>query len=422
MEQGTEKGTEKRTEKGTVIVYGIPAYGHIHSNLYFAGSLARDGFKVIYYAMDMFRQEIAAEGCIYRPYPLDGAAIDLSDGSRILKLYRLILKYTQDMLPVLLKEAGEDRPCAVVYDSLALWGRAVGSLMGLPSFSFYSIAAIDRVGQRGFMAYAQGFSAGLLRYAGEFGKAMAIRRQLRQTYGLTGLGILSVLMNQGDRCLMGYSRRFQPGGGGMGEKYLFLGPMAVLRRQTVVNDFTCPEKPLVYISLGTIFNRDQGLLREILRQFGGTEYQVVLIWDMGKEGADWRLPGNFTVRSFVNQGCILKEASLFITAGGMNSIHEALHYGVPCLLCPQQGEQLLNARRFEALGFGRILGRYEGLLREAEKAMRLRDSWDERLRREMLEVNIEEALGMFRELAGRCVPGAGRAVANMVKGGADRWI
>ena len=83
------------------------------------------------------------------------------------------------------------------------------------------------------------------------------------------------------------------------------------------------------------------------------------------------------MRKFVNQGEILKKASLFITAGGVNSIHEALYYGVPCLLCPQQGEQLLNARQFENLGFGRILRDLVKLRREAEWAMKLKDGWKE---------------------------------------------
>lgn len=386
-------------ERGTVIVYGIPAWGHVNSNLYFAGSLVRDGFRVIYYSLEMFRREIEAEGCIYRSYPPEAAAVDLSDGSRILRLYRLILRHTLDMLPALLREAGEERPCGVVYDSLALWGRAVGSLTGTPSFSFYSIAAIDKVGGKGFMAYASGFSAGFLRYAGEWWKAVAIRRRLRRTYGLGRLGLLSALMNPGDCCLMGYSRVFQPGGAGMGGKYLFLGPMSTLRREAPANDFACPAGPLVYISLGTIFNRDKRLFGELVRQLGGSNYRVVLVWNMEQEEAAWQIPENFTVRSFVNQADILKEADLFITAGGMNSIHEALYYGVPCLLCPQQGEQLLNARRFETLGFGRILGSYEALLWEAEQTVKLKDSWDDELRWEMLETNIEEALEMFRELA-----------------------
>ena len=108
-----------------------------------------------------------------------------------------------------------------------------------------------------------------------------------------------------------------------------------------------------------------------------------------------RLPDNFIVRPFVNQGEILKHASLFITAGGMNSIHEALYYGVPCLICPQQGEQLLNAKRFEAMGFGRRLRKKTDLYREAMAAMALKDTWSEEQRKEATAVHVEAALNLM---------------------------
>ena len=221
------------------------------------------------------------------------------------------------MLPHLLAEAEKEKPYRVIFDSLALWGRAVGEIMKIPSCSFYSIAVMDRVGGKAFWAYASGFSASFLRYAGEFNRAMDVIQ---------------------------------------------------------TNDFVCPDDRLIYISLGTVFNQDAGLLREILRQFGqkhpvdGEPYKnenswnVVMVWNMERAGRntdtrkdEWKHCDNFIIRPFVNQGEILKHADLFITAGGMNSIHEALYYGVPCLMCPQQGEQRLNAGQFEALGFGRIL-------------------------------------------------------------------
>ena len=39
----------------------------------------------------------------------------------------------------------------------------------------------------------------------------------------------------------------------------------------------------------------------------------------------------------------------------MNSIHEALYYGVPLLLIPQQAEQLLNARCIAVQGAGLVI-------------------------------------------------------------------
>ncbi len=384
----------------TIILYGIPAYGHIHSNLYLAGSLAAEGFRVIYYATEPFRAVIEANGCEYRPYSFLSGPPDLSDGKRILKLYRLLLQYTAEMLPGLVEDARRDSPCAVMFDSLALWGRAVGRMLHVPVFSFYSIAAISRPGGAGLWRYAAGFAGGFFRYVGELPRAFSLRRDLHKT-GVRDLGLFSVLMGTGDYNLMGYARRFQPGGLRFGKAYHFLGPLAVYRTVVEENDFVCPAGPLVYVSLGTVFNENRALFREIVRQFGaggpgdGFPYRVVIAGMMGMGGTE-PLPENIIMRPFVRQAEIMKRAALFVTAGGMNSIHEALYYRVPCLLVPGQGEQCINAMRFEKLGFGRILRDVSALRREAEQAMRLRQSWREAVREELLAVHVDEALALFR--------------------------
>ena len=420
----------KKIEKGTLFFYGIPAYGHTLSNLYLAGRLAEAGFRVVYYSAEPFREVIRENGCEYHAYPMDWNALDLSDGERILKLYRLILQYTWKMLPVLLAQVKEERPCAVIFDSLALWGRAIGQLCSLTSFAFYSIAAIDWTwnlprGRRdnriraefcrlpvspwgkGLGAYAPGFSAGFLRYAGEVPQAVEYVRRLKERYGLKDLGLLPVLMNRGDYNLCGYSKLFQPGGYGFGPEYRFVGPLSVHRKALEHNDFSCSDldssKPLIYISLGTIFNKNEEFLQVVMEQFGkhsGKEnVQVVLVWD-----GDNVFPENFIVRPFVNQNEIMKHAALFLTAGGMNSIHEALYFGVPCLLWPQQGEQRLNALQFERLGFGRILKNPDRLRQEALECMELKKCWDEKKRRRMTAFFIERTLELF-EMCGAEIGG-----------------
>ena len=528
------RSMEEHSDKGTLFFYGLPAYGHTLSNLYLAGRLAGAGFRVVYYSAEPFRENIEENGCEYRAYPMDWAALDLTDGERILKLYRLVLEYTWRMLPKLLEQAEEERPCGVIFDSLALWGRAVGQLRGVPSFAFYSIAAIDwtwgfprvrggggapadsagspagfrkngseerregitagasgsfamfqkpgnaerrdgtatdapgatarlrkhshaeRTGGRpakdrgglpvglwkyghengdawrfpvspwgkGLGAYAPGFSADFLRYAGEIPGAAAYAKRLRKRYGLRDLGLLPVLMNRGDYNLCGYARLFQPGGRGFGGEYRFVGPLSVHRKIGQQNDFSCwgedVSTPLIYISLGTVFHRNEEFLRTVVEQLGlrtgnrlterlertgggcpaglgggrsrGESFRVVLVWSGDETHV---FPENFTVRPFVNQNEILKHAALFITAGGMNSLHEALYFGVPCLMCPQQGEQRLNARRFERLGFGKILQDPRKLRREAWECMELKKGWDEKLRRRLTGVCVGKALELI---------------------------
>ena len=129
--------------KKAVLFYGIPACGHTFSNLYLAGRLAEAGFRVIYYSTDSFREIIEANGCEYRAYPVDERTLELTDGEKLPKLYRLILQYTWDMLPELLTQAWRERPCGVIFESLALWGRLIGKQLSVPGASFYSIAAVD---------------------------------------------------------------------------------------------------------------------------------------------------------------------------------------------------------------------------------------------------------------------------------------
>jgi MGT family glycosyltransferase len=61
------------------------------------------------------------------------------------------------------------------------------------------------------------------------------------------------------------------------------------------------------------------------------------------------------VRPFVPQLAVLQVADVFITHGGINSMHEGLYYGVPLILIPHQFEQLLNARQVTARNAGLLI-------------------------------------------------------------------
>jgi MGT family glycosyltransferase len=111
--------------------------------------------------------------------------------------------------------------------------------------------------------------------------------------------------------------------------------------------------PLIYISMGTIFNDLPDFYRICLEAFGGTRFRVLIATgtkvDVSGLGP---VPANIMLREHVSQLAVLKRAGLFITHGGMNSTSEALANGVPLLVFPQHGDQHLVAARVVELGAG----------------------------------------------------------------------
>lgn len=67
------------------------------------------------------------------------------------------------------------------------------------------------------------------------------------------------------------------------------------------------------------------------------------------------IPKNFTVLPSVPQVQVLQRASLFITHGGMNSVHEALVTGTPMVVVPQASDQRWVAERVQGVGAGVLL-------------------------------------------------------------------
>ena len=321
--------------KKTIIFYGIPAYGHICSNIFLANKLSQKGYEVIYYATPTYKSLIESNNCEFRDYNIVDSKINLTDGSKILKLYRLILEYTDKLLPQLLQDIKKNNPKAIIFDSLCLWGRIIGEKTNIPYFSFYSIVAIDLKTKAGLFSYIPGFSLKFLKDIKEYNEIKSLKNKISNTSGIRNLGLLDTLMNKGLINFCNYSRTFQPQGYLFSKSYKFIGPLAVHRKILEKNDFKI-DKKVIYVSLGTIFNKNKRLIKKLIKILKNKkEYMIILVLPDTKKIRN--IPGNFIVRPFVNQKEVMKHSSLFVSAGGLNSLHEALFFGVPSLIFPQQG-------------------------------------------------------------------------------------
>ena len=102
------------------------------------------------------------------------------------------------------------------------------------------------------------------------------------------------------------------------EKYKFLGP-SVYERTAEDFPFVRGDRPLIYISLGTVLKGAVSFFQNCIEAFRD------------------------------------EDADVFVTHGGMNSVSEALVFGTPMVVIPFVSDQPVNARCVEKLGAGKKL-------------------------------------------------------------------
>ena len=118
------------------------------------------------------------------------------------------------------------------------------------------------------------------------------------------------------------------------------------------------DRPLIYVSLGTVMNRNARFYRNCAEALGGGPWDVLMSVGSGERAASLgALPPNVRAEARVDQLRVLQAAHLFVTHCGMNSVSESIWQGVPMVLSPQQSEERMVARRAAELGM-KVLGKH----------------------------------------------------------------
>jgi UDP:flavonoid glycosyltransferase YjiC (YdhE family) len=116
-------------------------------------------------------------------------------------------------------------------------------------------------------------------------------------------------------------------------------------------------RPLVYFTLGTIFNLESGDLFERVLE-GLSELPLDVVVTVGREldpAVLGRQPPNVRVRRYVPQSALLPHGDLCVSHGGSGSVLGALTYGIPMVLLPIGADQPLNAVRCKELEVAEVL-------------------------------------------------------------------
>jgi len=111
--------------------------------------------------------------------------------------------------------------------------------------------------------------------------------------------------------------------------------------------------PIVYITLGTVYNRDLDVFRALLDGLRDEALNIVVTVGKQNDPASLgRQPSNVHVHQYIPQELLLPHCTAVITHGGAGSTLGALAFGLPLLVVPQGADHFYNAERVVAAGAG----------------------------------------------------------------------
>ena len=113
-----------------------------------------------------------------------------------------------------------------------------------------------------------------------------------------------------------------------------------------------PEAPLVYVTMGTVFN-DPEPLRRAVEAVRTLDVRVLATVGPAADPAVLGdQPGHVVVETYVPQTAVLPHCDVVVSHGGSGTVLGALTLGLPQVCLPQGADQFLNAAAVAASGAG----------------------------------------------------------------------
>lgn len=224
-------------------------------------------------------------------------------------LMAMVIDVTVAMEEKVLRELGEFRPDCVVADSICVWGKLYARRLGLPLVCSTTTFAFDQETAR---AMRPGPLEVFYTLTGlpQIGKRLALLRE----HGYEVEKLTELIQNDSETDTIVYtSRAFQPGGEHFGERVAFVGPsLPELPPRTQRR-----ERPLVYVSLGTVMHGNTGFYRACAEGLGDGRGMCCCRWAARRGRQRWALcpPMSGQRPGWSSSGCWGRRRCFSPTAG-----------------------------------------------------------------------------------------------------------
>ncbi|MEU4890675.1 MULTISPECIES: glycosyltransferase [Streptomyces] len=338
----------------------LPAAGHVNPTLGVAEELAARGHRVTYALPEDMADRAVRVGARAVTYPLDRERFradmvpkeesdEYTDEGEFLKVLEWLLDTTADTLPLLESAFAEDRPDVVANDPSTFWtGLLLAGKWDIPV-----IRSTPSYASNEHWALHPPFEPGAAQVDPALIELTARAEKLLKEHGTTSDPVAFAATVQSGPGLFYMPRYFQYAGETFDDRHHFVGPCAP--RASFHGTWQRPEdgRPLVMVSLGTIYNERPGIFRACVEAFRDRPWNILLVLGGGLGAGDLGpLPENVLVRDFVPLGDVLPHTDLLVNHGGTSTAMEALAHGVPIVAMPEMPEPRATARRIAELDLG----------------------------------------------------------------------
>ena len=325
-------------------------HGHINPTLPLVSELVKRGEEIHYFSTMEFKQKIEATGAKFIDY---GQSLynflnnyRPSGNHPFYTLIEFVLKMDEVAVNLVLEKIGSLQYDYVIHDSMLGGGSFIAKKLNLPAICSCTSFAMNKLPMPP-NKLERGSHPQLDNYLDEADR-------MSNDLNIEMPSIMNVFFKKEPLNIVFTSRLFQPQADSFDNSYKFIGPSIADRKEDV--DFEMDQlknKKVLYISMGTINNNLIEFYRKCIDAFKDKEFTVIM--SVGNKldiGAIGEFPGNFIIKNYVPQLEVLKRTDLFISHGGLNSVSEALYYGVPIISIPQANDQHMVTRQLIDIGAG----------------------------------------------------------------------
>lgn len=368
-----------------VLMVNLPFSGHTNPTLPLATKLVEFGHKVTYVNAPEFREKIEHTGATFVPYK----NYPENASEKYKKKHSFVAAYDT---AVSLKEKFD----ILIYEMFFYPGIDLAKQLGIPSVRQFSQPAWNET------TWIE--APTVFRISAKLIDMQVLPKKVASNKGFSNMSLKDGITKSKPNLNVVYiPKQFQNKSEEFDDSYLYVIPKPEVISGNVVIPYEKMKSPIVYISLGSILS-DKSFYKKCIKAFGGKEVSVIL--NTGNVSPDilGKIPENIYAYSFVPQIEVLSHTDVFLTHCGMNSINEALCFGVPMVAMPFINDQVTNANQLVNLGIAKRIHSfvqntneiYETVMEVAassemkEKAIEMKKAIDNQMTWESIVRRIED--------------------------------